>query len=628
MKKPLYVFLFLLLFVGSASIYAYWLNEAKKANQAGSIFATVGQLRLKKAPVTASAALPGDRDGDGLSDIDEIELYHTNPDKADSDGDGYSDKMELDMGYDPLVAVSSTIKMSEIRLAWLDWPSIETVETLFGPQDQFKAKYALALDKAGENVVLVADGQKLSLDDFYKQLTVNALGRVSAGEFTGANLYRLDYPCDGMCTTNFLYVLKEPNRLVALVPYSTIGTGYTAEDLVQMPWLKLFELRKNIYIDNLETPAQLRIPNSLVRLRRVADNSQWITAFKADKLLEYGSGLNVYNADGCLYARKPDGTISEYKFTLPFASSTPAENDAAPQVLRLKFLDGSDNKQEYSYLNSQQGCNFRQCYNYPVVNASDLAPAGQFANGDTAYELKNPDQSKMLDAIYTGSWAAQRTDEQKVERLQFNRDHPVLFWQDPLGRFMAFTNIKYQAAAECGKPVIYLYPPKSSQVSVQVAPDGGFKYTEPAYGQGWQVQAEPNGRLTTASGQHYPYLFWEGYAYNYTQPRTGFVVKQGDVHLFLQKVLAKLGLNNQETVDFSAFWEPKMQGYPYYFVSFLPQVQFDRMAPLSVAPRPDTVIRIFMDYGGLSAPAIVQAPAIKTPERRGFTVVEWGGRMH
>ncbi|MFA6131810.1 MAG: hypothetical protein WC702_01925 [Patescibacteria group bacterium] len=43
-----------------------------------------------------------DSDGDGLSDADEYNLYHTDPSKVDTDGDGYSDKDELESGYNPL----------------------------------------------------------------------------------------------------------------------------------------------------------------------------------------------------------------------------------------------------------------------------------------------------------------------------------------------------------------------------------------------------------------------------------------------------------------------------------------------------------------------------------------------
>ena len=43
-----------------------------------------------------------DSDGDGLSDIDEIRIYGTDPLNVDSDGDGLSDAEEIAMGTDPL----------------------------------------------------------------------------------------------------------------------------------------------------------------------------------------------------------------------------------------------------------------------------------------------------------------------------------------------------------------------------------------------------------------------------------------------------------------------------------------------------------------------------------------------
>ena len=42
-----------------------------------------------------------DSDGDGLSDYEEIYIYHTNPNNSDTDGDGYSDGHEVQNGYDP-----------------------------------------------------------------------------------------------------------------------------------------------------------------------------------------------------------------------------------------------------------------------------------------------------------------------------------------------------------------------------------------------------------------------------------------------------------------------------------------------------------------------------------------------
>ena len=60
------------------------------------------------------------------------------------------------------------------------------------------------------------------------------------------------------------------------------------------------------------------------------------------------------------------------------------------------------------------------------------------------------------------------------------------------------------------KPVIYLYPTHTENVSVQVGYKPGFIKTEPSYNEqtGWQVEAQPNGTLTNlTNGKTYPYLF-------------------------------------------------------------------------------------------------------------------------
>jgi len=55
---------------------------------------------LLSSPVLAEGLL--DSDADGVSDYDEINIYHTDPDKNDTDGDGYSDWIELNNAYSPL----------------------------------------------------------------------------------------------------------------------------------------------------------------------------------------------------------------------------------------------------------------------------------------------------------------------------------------------------------------------------------------------------------------------------------------------------------------------------------------------------------------------------------------------
>ncbi len=266
------------------------------------------------------------------------------------------------------------------------------------------------------------------------------------------------------------------------------------------------------------------------------------------------------------------------------------------------------------------------------LDAEDLQVTGKTSFGDSIYELKNV-QHEILNRVYdidynpsSYSVSENPSENAKMSYGKFVQSHPVFFWYDSFGRLIKFQRSDFIPQAECGKPVIYLYPETTTEVSVQVAPKGGFTKTEPEYGNGWKVIATPNSELTeVSSNKKYPYLFWEGRGGIYETPKKGFVVKQTDVHNFLVEKLTMLGLNKKEQFDFMEFWEPKMTDSPYYFVTFLGTSDMDKIAPLTISPKPDTVIRILMDYTPLSYPIEVEGYNIRTPGRKGFTVVEWGG---
>ena len=46
---------------------------------------------------------------------------------------------------------------------------------------------------------------------------------------------------------------------------------------------------------------------------------------------------------------------------------------------------------------------------------------------------------------------------------------------------------------------------------------------------------------------------------------------------------------------------------------------------LNITPQPDTVIRVMMDFKASNRYVKMIPQEIQTPERVGFTVVEWGG---
>ena len=175
------------------------------------------------------------------------------------------------------------------------------------------------------------------------------------------------------------------------------------------------------------------------------------------------------------------------------------------------------------------------------------------------------------------------------------------------------------------KPVIYLYPEKETEVFVKLDYKGEFTCTYPAYRDGWHVLARPDGTLTDlADGKEYAYLFWEGIDHTVYDMSRGYCVKGEDTAEFLQEILAKMGLTPREYNEFIVYWLPKMQGNAYNLITFQGESYTD-IAPLEIAPTPDSMLRIFMAYKALDVPCEVEEPEIIPFERDGFCVIEWGG---
>jgi len=316
------------------------------------------------------------------------------------------------------------------------------------------------------------------------------------------------------------------------------------------------------------------------------------------------------------YIKAPDGTLRAYSLDIGFFD----KNHNLPAIT---WNDGATNTVEYVDTD-RGGCGST---NYASVvsgvSMSDLTAAGQTSTGDTVYQLSDAN-NPILQNIYKNDYNPYNAP--KLAYADFIAARPAFFWFDSFGRLIKFQRADFIPQAECGKPVIYLYPQKTTDVSVRIDPRGGLTASEPTYDAGWNVSATPDSQLTDLdTGVVYPYLFWEGRGGIYTTPEKGFVVAAKDVHSFLVEKLTKLGLNRKEQKDFIDFWELRMTGAPYFFVTFLGNQEMDQIAPLTISPKPDSVIRILMDFRPLPKPISVAGYDIKTPARNGFTVVEWGG---
>ncbi|KKQ39182.1 MAG: hypothetical protein US58_C0039G0001, partial [Candidatus Magasanikbacteria bacterium GW2011_GWA2_37_8] len=319
----------------------------------------------------------------------------------------------------------------------------------------------------------------------------------------------------------------------------------------------------------------------------------------------------VDSNDNGYYVYSPDGRVGYYSYEPDF-------------IGKNVVLSGGGNLKDYQLMSAGCGRSRLNLVNDKLFDIEkDLQVVGKNSFGDKVYELTDKN-NKVYHDFYNSTYYP--SPDGKVSYEKFIADKPIYLWQSPFGYWVALKSDKYQPMAECGKPVIYLYPTKTTNVKVQVELSK-WSVSEPAYNNGWEVVAEPNGKLTEVkSGNVYPYLFWEGQGVgSVADNRDGFVVKREEVSKFLREKLLMLGLNEKESADFREFWESHMTKAPYYFVTFYGTNAMNTIAPLKINPKPDTVIRILMDYKPLLKPIVVKEQSLRSVPRTGFTVIEWGG---
>ncbi len=256
------------------------------------------------------------------------------------------------------------------------------------------------------------------------------------------------------------------------------------------------------------------------------------------------------------------------------------------------------------------------------LTLNDLVYVGKTSTGRIVYEPKDKDG-----ALYKKAYEeyAQMLEKNAQPKSRYVNDHGLLVIENNKKELLVYVRGQYSAVGGCAKPVVYLYPTTPTTVSVKV----GAKVTvsDPLYpAGGWKnVLARPDGRLTY-SGKTYGSLFWEGQGIgDYPGIASGTVVKRADAVKTIRSQLIAQGLNATETKDFMTFWEPKIPNKPFVRLTWLNTAQMNGLAPLTISPKPQTVIRVFLDMDGFDAPVALPSQQLTKVERKGFTVVEWGG---
>lgn len=189
--------------------------------------------------------------------------------------------------------------------------------------------------------------------------------------------------------------------------------------------------------------------------------------------------------------------------------------------------------------------------------------------------------------------------------------------------------VLYSAAAIIGltktfKPIIYIYPESdNTNVSITLSNPEKITCSYPKYNDGWNVEVNKDGTISDGNRNYYA-LYWEGLI-NKKDFKDGFVVKGENTAEFLEEKLKILGLTDREAEEFIVYWLPKMEKNNYNLIRFLEEDELNEEMELNINPKPDTLIRIQMQYKPLLFNTDIPEQELTEVERNGYTIVEWGG---
>lgn len=125
-----------------------------------------------------------DTDGDGLSDGDEVNLYHTNPLVADTDGDGIPDGVEIATGTDPLNPLSFDLGKAVQNLEVKPGAFVLVVNTIIGEASQQLSVLGHLID--GKTTIDLTSTQK-GTNYSSSNLSVCNFGSPDGTVFAGSN---------------------------------------------------------------------------------------------------------------------------------------------------------------------------------------------------------------------------------------------------------------------------------------------------------------------------------------------------------------------------------------------------------------------------------------------------------
>lgn len=469
------------------------------------------------------------------------------------------------------------------------------------------------------------------------------------GSLYGKPITYFEIPCEGMCFQNesMVFVGANPNEARLLGKYSVY-------DVVANYQYNQLALTDGVTTDNetvlealdLDTVVYKGVPlisgqglfngsakftnffaNSAFNFKREDVNSNKVLNFLQDT--QYGPLFSIQNINtevntaSYLFAiRTPGGLFAPLRYKINYLT-----DDRVPQIT---WNDGSQNSSMYrSDGLGSCGGGGPEVTNINVPD-TDTTIVGKTVNGEIVKTIINPNHPLIQRVfkvtqgeVYDYNVDSGESSTYIITPQEFIENRGVLLIENSFGQQNIFTHGLYGPQAECGKPVIYLYPEATTTISVKV--DALITKSDPLYQDGWTVTASPEGKLIH-NGKHYGSLFWDGYGNGpYPDITEGYVIKTEFALDLMGEHLKTMNFNETEIKEFKEFWLPHLPKTPYTQFNWLQTRDMENMASLQISPRPQTVIRAFVDFKGAENPFPIKSQTLEWKERKGYTVTEWGG---
>ena len=180
----------------------------------------------------------------------------------------------------------------------------------------------------------------------------------------------------------------------------------------------------------------------------------------------------------------------------------------------------------------------------------------------------------------------------------------------------------------CGgiaKPILYLYPEKTTKVTVEFEHPELLETTYPKFVNKWEVVAQRNGDLRDKDDKYYYALYWDETPVHKVDFSEGYYVTKEKAIDFLEEKLSYIGLNGKERNEFITYWLPILEKNEQSLVYFELTEERESYNKLLISPKPDSLLRVVIHIKKVDKKVEIKKESLTRFRRRGFAAVEWGG---